>query len=46
MKTALKRKNDKFLVMTLKPVSGPIGLWNRPRSPKLWAMTHENGSKR
>ena len=46
MKTALKRENDKFSAMTRKPVSGPIGLGNHPRSPKLWAITHENGSKR
>ena len=46
MKTALKRENDKFSAMTLKPVSGPIDLGSRPRSPKLWAIAHENGSKR
>ena len=46
MKTALKRENDKFSAMTHKPVSGPIGLGNRPRRPKLWAIAHENGSKR
>ena len=45
MKTALKRENDKFSVMTLKPVSGPIGLGNRPRIPKLWAKTLENSPK-
>ena len=27
--------------MTLKPISGLIGLGNRPRIPKLWAMTLE-----
>ena len=42
MKTALKCANDRFSAMTLKPVSGLIGLGNRPRSPKLWAITHEN----
>ena len=46
MKIALKRENDKFSAMTLKPVSGPIGLGNCPRRPKLWAIAHENGSKR
>ena len=42
MKIALKHENDKFLTMTLKHVSGPVGLGNRPRSPKLWVITHEN----
>ena len=42
----LKRENDKFSAMTLKPLSGPIGLGNRPRRPKLWPIAHENGSKR
>ena len=43
MNTALKRENDKFSAMTLKPISGPIGIGNRPTSAKLWAITHENG---
>ena len=42
---ALKRENDKFSAMTLDPVSGPIGLGNHPRSPKLWAIAHENNTK-
>ena len=45
MKTALKRENDKFSAMTLKPVSGLTCLVNCPRTPKLWAKAHENGSK-
>ena len=45
MKTALKDENDKFSAMTLKPVSGLTFLVNRPRTPKLWAIAHENGSK-
>ena len=45
MKTALKCENDKFSTMTLKLVSGPIGLGNRPKSAKLWAITHENSPK-
>ena len=45
MKTALKSENDKFSDMTLKTVSGQIGLGNRPRSAKFWAITHENGPK-
>ena len=45
MKTTLKRESNKLLAMTLKPFSGQIGLVNRPRTPKLWAIAHENGSK-
>jgi hypothetical protein len=46
MKTALKRKNDKFLVMPLKHVLGVMDLVNHPKTPKLWAIAHENGHKR
>jgi hypothetical protein len=46
MKTALKRKNDEFLVMPLKHVLSVMGLVNHPRTPKLWAIVHENGHKR
>ena len=46
MKTALKGENDKFLAMTFKLVDGLTFLVNRPKSPKLWAIAHENGSKR
>ena len=42
MKLALKRGNDRFLAITLKPLSGLIGLVNRPRTPKLWAIAREN----
>ena len=42
---ALKRENDEFSALTLKPVSGPIYLGNRPKTPKLWAITHENDLK-
>ena len=45
MKMAIERENDKFLAMTLKPLSGPIGLGNRPTSAKLWTITNENGPK-
>src|SRR3954467_289827 len=38
MKMAIKHKNDEFLVITLKHVY-------RPGTPKLWAITHENGHK-
>ena len=45
MKIAQKRENDKFSAMTRKPISGPMGLGNHPRSPKLWAITNENNPK-
>ena len=45
MKTALKRENDKFSAMTLKPLSGAIGLGSRPKTPKMWAIAHENSPK-
>ena len=45
MKTALKGENDKFSTMTLKPVRGLTLLVNHPRTSKLWAIAHENGSK-
>ena len=38
MKTAIKCKNGEFLVIPLKHV-------NRTGTPKLWAITHENGHK-
>ena len=45
MKTALKGENEDFSGMTHKHVSGPIGIGNRPRSPKLWVITYENSPK-
>jgi hypothetical protein len=45
MKTALKRKNDEFLVMSLKHVLSVMGLVSHPRTQKLWAIAHENGPK-
>jgi hypothetical protein len=45
MKTALKRKNDDFLVVPLKNVLNVVVLVNHPRTPKLWAIAHENGPK-
>jgi hypothetical protein len=45
MKTALKRKNDEFLVMPLKHVLSVMDLVNHSRTPKLWAIVHENGPK-
>ena len=38
-------KNDEFLVITLKHVSGLRVVVNPPRTPKLWAMAHENSHK-
>jgi hypothetical protein len=46
MKTALKRKNDEFLVMPLKHVLTVMDLVNQSETPKLWAIAHENGHKR
>ena len=45
MKTARKGENDKFSDMTLKPISGKKCHGNRPRTPKLWATSHQNDSK-
>jgi hypothetical protein len=45
MKMALKRKNDEFLVMHLKHVLSVMDLVNHSRTPKLWAIAHENGPK-
>jgi hypothetical protein len=45
MKTALKCKNDEFLVMPHKHVLSVMGLVSHPGTPKLWAIDHENGHK-
>jgi hypothetical protein len=45
MKTALKGKKGKFLVMPLKDVLCVMGLVNHPETPKLWAIAHEKGHK-
>jgi hypothetical protein len=45
MKTALKRKNDEFLVLPLKHVLSVMDLINHSGTPKLWAIAHENGAK-
>jgi hypothetical protein len=42
-KNSHKRKNDEFLVMSLKHGLNVMGLINHPRTPKLWAIAHENG---
>ena len=43
MKMAIQHENDEFLVITLKHVSGLPAILNRPGTPILWAITHENG---
>jgi hypothetical protein len=45
MKTAIKRENYGFLVLTLKHVSGHTGHAYRPGNPKQWAIAHENDHK-
>ena len=45
MKTAIKQENDEFLVISFQHVSGRKVTVNRPRTPKLWAIAHENGHK-
>jgi hypothetical protein len=42
MKTALKWKNNEFLVTPLKNVLSVMGLVNHPGIPKLWAIAHQN----
>jgi hypothetical protein len=41
MKTALKCKNDEFLVTALKNVLSVMGLVNHPGTPKLWGIAHK-----
>jgi hypothetical protein len=41
MKTALKRKNDEFLVTPLKHVLTVMGLVDHPETPKLWAIAYK-----
>jgi hypothetical protein len=41
MKTALKHKNDEFIIIPFKNVLSVKGLVNYPRTPKLWAIAHE-----
>ena len=45
MKTAIRRENDEFLVISLKHVSGLTGHANLLGTPKLWEIAHENGHK-
>ena len=46
MKLAIKHKNGKFLVITLKHVSGFIVIVSRPGNPKLWAKAHGTSHKK
>jgi hypothetical protein len=45
MKTALKYKNDEFLVTPMKNVLSVMGLLNHPEIPKLWEIAHKNVPK-
>jgi hypothetical protein len=45
MKTTIKHENDEFLVITLKNVSGLNVVVNRPRTPKMREIAHENSHK-
>src|SRR3954469_21073047 len=45
MKRAIKKEKDQFLVISFQHVSGRKVTVNRPRTPKLWAVAHENGHK-
>ena len=45
MKMTIKHENDEFLVITLKHVSGLKLVINRPLTPKMWAIAHENARK-
>src|SRR3954469_20994226 len=45
MKKAKKHENDEFLLITLKHVSVLEVVGNFPRTPKQWAIAHQNGHK-
>ena len=45
MKTAIKRENDEFLVISLKHVRVLSRHANPAETQKLWAITHENDHK-
>src|SRR3954462_8439246 len=45
MKTTIKRENYQFRVKSLQHVPGLKVVENRPGTPKLWAIAHENGHK-
>jgi hypothetical protein len=42
---AQKRKNNGFLVISLKHFMIVMGLVNHLRNPEQWAIAHENGPK-
>ena len=46
MKTDIKHEYHEFLVISLKHVSTLTFVINHHRTPKLWAIAHENGHKR
>jgi hypothetical protein len=46
MKTALKCKNDEFLVMPLKNGLSVMALGYHPEIPKLWVIAHKNVPKK
>src|SRR5215216_1573348 len=45
MKMTINHENDEFLGITLKHVSCLKVALNSPRTPKQWAVAHENGHK-
>jgi hypothetical protein len=45
MKATIRHKNDELFVMPLKYVLSVMDLVNQSRTPKLSAITHENGPK-
>ena len=45
MKTAIKRENGEFLVISLKHVTGLTGLANPLGTQKPWEISHGNGKK-
>jgi hypothetical protein len=46
MKTAIKHRNDEFLIMPLKHALSVMGLVDQLRTPKLWEIAPENCHKR
>jgi hypothetical protein len=45
MKKDLKCENNVISALTLNHLSGLTRYENRPKTPKLWAIAHENGQK-
>jgi hypothetical protein len=46
MKTAIKCKHDEFYGIPLKNILSVMDFVNHPRTPKPWAIAHENGHRR